>query len=142
MIRQRIYLPDVDWQIDCFYAVTRIDVDEIMQSLEKAGCRSRNLSSAYDNLSKSDLNTGLCYTGDGRSVLVVSLTSSGGELADSLVHELHHLASQIGHAEGYDLMGEEVCYLAGDIAREMYNVVGKYLCNECRSYGTYRKYNY
>ncbi|MCM1225540.1 MAG: hypothetical protein NC548_64955 [Lachnospiraceae bacterium] len=137
MIRQRIYLPKIDWSIDCFYAVTRLNVDEVMRSLERAGCREKNLRTAYENLTRGDLNTGLCFTGDGRSVLVTSLTSSGGELANSLVHELHHLATQIGNTLGYDLMGEEVCYIAGDIAKEMYNVAGKYLCEGCRSKGRY-----
>lgn len=139
MIRQRIRLPEIGWQIDAYYAVTHVDDAEIMRSLEMAGCTGRNLLRAWDNLSAGNLNTGLCYTGDGRSVFVVSLTSSGGELANSLVHELHHLASQIGCALGYDLMGEDVCYLAGEIAKEMYDVVGKYLCEGCRSYGKYRR---
>lgn len=138
MIRQRIYLPKIDWAIDCFYAVTRLNVDEIMRSLEKAGCTGRNLRTAWDNLSAGNLNTGLCFTGDGRSVFVVSLTSSGGELANSLVHELHHLASQIGNELGYNLLGEDVCYLAGEIAKEMYDVVGSYLCEGCRT-TKYRK---
>lgn len=139
MIRQRIMLPKIGWQINAFYAVTRLNVDEVMRSLEGAGCEGKNLRTAYANLTKGDLNTGLCFTGNGLSVLVVSLTSSGGELANSLVHELHHLATQIGRELGYDLMGEEICYLAGDIAKEMYNVVGEYLCEGCRGYGKYRR---
>lgn len=139
MIRQRIYLPDLDWTIECFYAVSRLNVEEIMRSLEKAGCQGKNLRTAYKNLSRGDLNTGLCFTGDNRSVLVTSLTSCGGELANSLVHELHHLATQIGRTLGYNLSGEEVCYLAGDIAKEMYDVVGRYLCEGCRSNGKYRR---
>lgn len=139
MIRQRIYLPRIDWQIDCFYAVSRLNVEEVMRSLERAGCHGRNLRMAYDNVSSGNLNTGLCFTGEAHSVLVVSLTSSGGELANSLVHELHHLAAQIGGELGYDPMGEDVCYLAGEIAKEMYDVVGKYLCEGCRSYGKYKR---
>lgn len=139
MISQRIFLDSIGWSIDCYYAVTRLNVDEVMRSLEGAGCEGKNLRAAYANLTKGDLNTGLCFTGAGRSVFVVSLTSSGGELANSLVHELHHLASQIGNELGYDLLGEDVCYLAGHIAEEMYKVVGKYLCEGCRGYGKYRR---
>lgn len=133
MIRQRIYLPAIEWWIDAYYAVTRLNVGEVMRSLERAGCGGRNLRSAWENLTEGRLDTGLCYTGEGISVYVVSLTSSGGELANTLVHELHHLASQIGNSLGYDLMGEKVCYLAGEIAKEMYEVVGEYLCEGCRA---------
>lgn len=139
MIRQHIHIREIDWSVECYYAVTYLNVDEVMHSLERAGCTGENLRTAYDNLTSGNLNTGLCFTGEGRSVFVVSLTSSGGELANSLVHELHHLASQIGREVGFDPMGEDVCYLAGDIAKEMYNVVGKYLCEGCRDYGRYRK---
>lgn len=132
MIRQRIRLAKIDWEIEAFYAVTRLDVGEAMGALERAGCRGKNLRSAWENLSAGSLNTGLCFTGEGRSVLVTSLTSSGGELANSLVHELHHLATQIGSALGLDLEGEGVCYLAGDIAKEIYEVAGEYLCEGCR----------
>lgn len=131
MIKQKIYLEDISWHIILYYAVTHFEVDEIMQMLERAGCRGRNLESAYRNLSSGDLNTGLCFSGDGVSVLVISVTSSKPQFMNSLVHELHHLASQIGNARGYDLLGEEVCYLAGEIAAEMYPIVGKYLCQCC-----------
>lgn len=139
MIKQEIELEKERWHITAYYAVTHYEVDEIMQALQRAGCYGKNLERAYENLSSGNMNTGLCFTGDGESVLVVSVTSSGGELANSLVHELHHLASQIGRELGYDLMGEDVCYLAGGIAKEMYNVVGKYLCSDCRSDGKYRR---
>lgn len=132
MIRQEIYLDKVGWTVVAYIAVTHFEVDEIMQTLERAGCRGRNLESAYRNLSSGSLNTGLCFSGDGVSVLVISVTSSKPQFLNSLVHESHHLATQIGSSLGYDLMGEDVCYLAGKIAEEMYPAVGRYLC-ECRS---------
>lgn len=122
-----------DWQIVLFYAVTHFEVGEIMQTLEDAGCRGENLESAYQNLSSGNLNTGLCFSGDGVSVLVISVTSSKPQFLNSLVHESHHLATQIGSALGYDLLGEDMCYLAGKIAEKMYPVVSRYLCECCNN---------
>lgn len=131
MIRQEIYLEKEDWEVVAFYAVTHFEVYDIMRTLEKAGCKGKNLHKAFENISSGNKNTGLCFSGDGVSVLVISVTSSKPQFMNSLVHELHHLASQIGNARGYDLLGEEVCYLAGEIAAEMYPIVGKYLCQCC-----------
>lgn len=132
MIKQEINLNIEQWHITAFYAVTHYETEEIIESLKSAGANKESLESAYKNLSSGKLNTGLCFTGERTSVLVVSVASSGAQLANSIVHELHHLASQIAMKMGYDLMGEDVCYLAGKIAQKMYPVFGRYLCDCCR----------
>lgn len=93
---------------------------------------NNGLARAYDNLSSGNPDTGLCFSGDGESVLVISVTSSAEEFADSLAHEQHHLASQIGSALGWNLLGEDVCYLAGEIGRKMSAIASRYLCECCR----------
>ena len=135
MIRQTFHLDRADgWKITAYYAVTHYETEAIMRDLEEAGCRGRNLESAYENLSSGKLNTGLCYSGDGESVLVVSVASSGKEFANSLLHEVHHLATQIASALGIDLQGEEVCYLAGEIGQKMHPIIAHYLCEDCRGH--------
>ena len=96
MIKQEIYLERAHGgRVTCYYAVTHYEVEEIMQRLIDIGCEGENLQTAYDNLSSGNLNTGLCYSGDGESVLVISCASSPAQFLNSLVHELHHLASHI-----------------------------------------------
>lgn len=130
MIKQEIYLERAhDWKVTCFYAVTHYEVDEIMRTLEEAGCSGKHLESAYVNLSSGNLNTGLCYSGDGESVLVVSCATSPSQLLNSIFHEGHHASSQIANALGWNLMGEEVCYLSGEIGQQMYPIVSHYLCD-------------
>lgn len=131
MIKQKIYLPKEDWEITAYYAVTHINLDEIIQALEEAGCNGKNLEIAYQNLSSGDKNTGLCFSGKGKSVLVISITSSKPQFLNSLVHELHHLSSHIATALGYNLECEDVCYISGEIAEKMYPVVNRYLCSNC-----------
>jgi len=131
MIKQEIYLDEEDWRVTVFYAVTHFEVGEIMRTLEAAGCRGKDLERSYENITSGNLNTGLCFSGDGESVMVISVTSSKPQFFNSLVHELHHLSTHIAKGVGYKLTGEEVCYLAGEIAQEMYAVAGKYLCECC-----------
>lgn len=135
MIRQTIYLDRADgWKITCYYAVTHYEVEEILQTMERAGADDESLERAYDNLSSGNLNTGLCYSGNGESVLVISCASSPAQFLNSLVHELHHLASHIASALGYDQKGEDACYLAGETAEKMYKVASKFLCEHCRKH--------
>lgn len=135
MIRQTIYLERAHgWRVACYYAVTHYEVEEIMQRLIDIGCEGKNLQTAYDNLSSDNLNTGLCYSGNGESVLVISCASSPAQFLNSLVHELHHMASHIASALGYDQKGEEVCYIAGEAAEKMYPVASKFLCEHCRNH--------
>lgn len=135
MIRQTIHLKRAHgWKVTCYYAVTHYEVDEIMNQLVNAGCDGENLQTAYDNLSTGSFNTGLCYSGNGESVLVISCASSPAQFFNSLVHELHHLASHIASALGYSQKGEEACYIAGETAERMYPVANKFLCEHCRKY--------
>lgn len=135
MIRQTIDLERAHgWRVTCYYAVTHYEVEEIMQGLIDVGCEGENLQTAYDNLSSGSLNTGLCYSGKGESVLVISCASSPAQFLNSLVHELHHLASHIASALGYDQKGEEACYIAGETAERMYKVANKFLCEHCRKH--------
>lgn len=135
MIRQQFTLDRAyGWKVTCFYAVTHYEVDEILHSLAEAGADDESLERAYENLSSGNLNTGLCYSGDGESVLVISCASSPAQFLNSLVHELHHLASHIASALGYDQKGEETCYIAGETAERMYKVANKFLCEHCRKH--------
>uniref|UniRef100_A0AAU8AUL1 Uncharacterized protein n=1 Tax=Dulem virus 40 TaxID=3145758 RepID=A0AAU8AUL1_9CAUD len=133
MIRQTIYLERAHgWRVTCYYAVTHYEVEEIMAKLIEIGCHGKKLQDAYDNLSSGNPNSGICYSGYGESVWVVTVTTDVDEFADSLDHEKHHLAVHIADILGWDLRGEEVCYLAGEIGRKMRKVSSKFLCEHCR----------
>lgn len=133
MIRQQFTLDRADgWFVTAYYAVTHYEVDEILRTLAEAGADDKSLDRAYENLSSGNLNTGLCYSGNGESVLVVSCATSPAQFFNSLVHELHHLASHIASALGYDQKGEETCYIAGETAEKIYKVASKFLCEHCR----------
>ncbi len=135
MIRQQFQLERAgDWLVTAYYAVTHYEVEEIMHTLADAGADDKSLDRAYDNLASGKLNTGLCYSGKGESVLVISVTSSGQQFANSAFHEVHHLATQIAATLGMDLKGEEVCYLAGEIGQKMHPIIAHYLCEDCRGH--------
>ncbi len=132
MIKQRIYLDKERWEVTVYYAVTHYEVEEIMSELVRVGCTGKNLDLAYENISSGNPNTGLCFSGDCQSVLVISVASSASQFCNSMFHEVYHLSSHIAERLGYDLMGEEVCYLSGEIAEKMFPVAKNFLCEHCR----------
>lgn len=127
MIRKRIHI-DVDgkrWNIEVFLPITRCDVPKIMQALIRTGIDKNNLSTAYDNLSSGRVNNGITFTNPflREAVVVVAMSMNQQEYFNLICHELHHLSVHIAMDSGYDLEGEEVCYINGDIAGMLYPTI-------------------
>lgn len=134
MIHETIYLPDYDWTVDAYFAVSHYDVDDIMLSLWEIGCDSTNAKRAYDNLTSGKLDNGLTYSNHKKrkSVLVVGLASDASQFVNSFVHEIDHLGRHISRMLGMDQDSEEVSYLCGDVAQMLFKSSHKLFCDECR----------
>lgn len=135
MICQRIFLEQYDIIIHAYYATTQYYTDEILERLYDIGCRGRNLRRAEKNLSSGVLNTGLTYYSplNREAVMVIALTNSSAEFFNSLMHELSHLTAYIAKDYNLSFTGEDIAYLEGDLAREIYPVVQGLLCDCCRN---------
>ena len=133
MIKQKIYLDNYDWDITMYYAIHGYYVDEIVQNLVDIGIRGRKLEKARRLLEGGKINTGLTYVKNGNAVCVIGKASSAAQYADSIQHEVMHLAKFIGRAERLDPYGEEVSYIGGEIARKAW-VKTKLLTSECGCY--------
>lgn len=134
MIRQTAYLPEYDWVIKAYFAVSSYWTDEIMAELAFAGADEEQMWKSYYSLSSGNLDEGICFSGaDTRtSILVVAKTSSAAEFYNSTTHEFCHLAAQIAHIVGVDPSGEEVAYMVGEMARDFYPNIRHLLCDCCR----------
>ncbi len=64
--------------------------------------------------------------------MVIAKTSSPEEFAHSYDHEKGHLAKHIALAYDIDPYGEEFQYMSGDIAKMMFPVARKFMCECCR----------
>lgn len=136
MIRQKIYIDDYDILVYAYYATTQYYVDEILDRLYEAGCRMPIIGVAEDNLSNGYLNTGLTYYSpkNKTGVMVIAKTSSAAEFFNSLMHELSHLTAYIAKDEGLSFTGEDIAYLEGDIAKDIFPKVKHLLCDCCRKH--------
>lgn len=129
MKRCRIHIGKYDWMVWAYFAKTTYYADEVMENLLRIGVSGEDVHTAYLNLRNKAVDTGLTYSNYAtrESVMVVGLSSSPAEFLNSFVHELGHLTAQIGEALGLDVMGEEIRYLGGGLAREMYPYIRPFL---------------
>jgi hypothetical protein len=134
MIVKQYYIEKYDWVITAYYAVSRYYVTEIMSDLEKICKEDTFLYSAYHNLKRNSLNSGLTYSNYKKkeSIMVVALASSAKQFHMALMHEIMHLQSHIATAYSIDEKSEEVCYLLDDIVGEVHKDVAPLICECCR----------
>lgn len=132
MTKHNIYIDKLDWLIRVFIGVNEIDTNEVVDTLYSFGCSDEEASVARINL-RGNKNNGICYNNreERISVLVIGKTNSAREFLDSLVHETMHLAINIATEDGINLRSEDVCYIGGDVARELYPYCKEYLCCHC-----------
>ncbi len=133
MIKQEFDLSRVNYHVTVYYAVHGYDVDAIMDKLSEIGVSRINRKKAYSNLTSGEVNTGMAFVGNGEGVSVIGKASEAAQYADSIQHEVMHLAIFISMAEGIKLDSEEVCYIGGEIARRMHPV-SKLLTSKCGCY--------
>lgn len=134
MIRQKLYIPKYDIIVYAYYATSGYYADEIVEKLLDIGCRGYILGRAYDNLSSGNLNTGLTYYNpqSKSAVMVIALSSTASEFFNSLLHELSHLTAYIAKHERLSFTGENIAYLEGELARDIFPKVKHLLCDCCR----------
>lgn len=134
MIVQDFCLEKIGWDVKVFYAVTGYYIQEILQALRNAGCEGEYLDYAYRQMFNFQLDTGLTYSNPElrQSVMVIALTSTPQEFANSLQHEQRHLERHICQALGISPYSEDASYLAGEINASMFRYTKRFLCECCR----------
>ena len=117
MIVQDFYIPEYDWKVRVYYAVTTYWKYEILHELKRIGCRGEQLERAARSLSEGNPDTG----------------STPEQFQNSWDHEKGHLCRHISQAFGIDPFGEEAQYLSGYVGQKMFPVAKKFLCEHCRN---------
>lgn len=124
MIHQRVEITvnGECWGIEIFIPVTRCDVSKILFALVSIGCDGDFYLDAFENLTSGRINNGITYSNATarETVCVFARSESAASYFNLITHELHHLAVHIASMNGIDLKGEEVCYINGDVAEDIY----------------------
>lgn len=133
MKRQVIHIPEYEWIAYVYYDTTPYDTEELLGKLRSLGCSENGVLRTRKQLLRGGYNNGFTYSNRALKQSVVSLgrASEFAQFLNSFVHELQHLSTHIAQAHGIPLDGEEICYLSGGIAQEMYPILIHYL-TRCR----------
>lgn len=133
MLYQEFYIEKYDWGVFAFYDTTADDIESIMDCLYDMNCNANVAIQAYDNIIQDKKNTGLTFSKDNKSCIVLSRTTSKAEFASTFCHELHHCAMHIAKEYKIDPYGEEPAYIIGDLGKEMLPFASKFLCSCCNN---------
>lgn len=122
------------WAVEFYFAPDGYDTDVLLDRLFDFGATVQVMRQAWDLMDAGEPNTGFTFSNSVERIALVAIgpTSSGAEFVDTLVHEVHHLAVNIGASLGIDLESETPAYMAGDSARELADVICQLGCRKCR----------
>ena len=136
MIKQEFIVDKVYWKVYVYYNVTPKDAIEIVTKLQEIKLPKSYITSAYTTLVSNKLNQGLTETNSKlkTSVIVFTKTTNASQFVNSFVHEIGHLSNHIAITYNLDLNGEEVQYIAGDIAQQMFKRCHTLMCDYCREH--------
>lgn len=134
MITQEFIVDRRYWKVYVYYNVTPKDTIRIITKLHEIGFPKSYITSAYTTLNSNKLNQGLIQTNNRRktSIIVFTKTSNASQFVNSFVHEIGHLSNHIAITYNLDLNGEEVQYIAGDIAQQMFKRCHTLMCDYCK----------
>ena len=134
MIKGRIISGEAQgWEVNCYLAVDTYYIPEIIADLRRLRADWNYIKKAHRLMSSRDLDTGLCYSNLAarQSIIVIGLASSAEEYFNSITHEIAHLTSHIAETMNLDYKSEKVCYIARDIASQLYGYCKSLLCDDC-----------
>lgn len=121
------------WFVTVWYEATLMDADEIVDDLVMAGCYGEDLKECKEALWSGEKNIGLTYANAKMHMAVVVIGEATNEMeyANTISHEVGHLAVFLADESGIDKKSEEFCYLIGDITQSMWIDAHKLICPSC-----------
>lgn len=130
MIEQHIYIKQYKWNITVLYNVGKEHLDKVFNILVDICDNEKHLKEAINHLLENKINTGFIYSNlyNRTSLITIGKVNSAEEFIDTVVHEANHLQSHIATYYDLDEKGEEVCYIIGNIVKQMYSIFKKIIC--------------
>lgn len=124
MIYQNFNIDNYAWNVQICYDVGEKNLDKVIKLLRHFYFSDKINKACIDSIVANKENTGITCTNmlSKKTLIVINRCSSKEELINTICHEIRHLESHIATYYNLDEKGEEVCYLIGDIAEEMYYV--------------------
>lgn len=133
MLYQEFDIPKYNWRVYAFYDTTADDLDDIMECLHYMRCNASVAKQAYENIAEDKPNTGLTFSKNNQSCIVLSRATSKEQFASTFTHEITHCAIHIANEYGISPQSESLAYIAGDLAAVMLPYASRFICDNCRT---------
>jgi hypothetical protein len=120
--------------IKVFYLIEDPFIEGILDELDSIDCEPEAFYRAAEMLESGELNTGFTYTDTDQHVtfIIICEAESADEFFNTFIHEVGHAAEHIASYYGIKSYSEELQYLTGEIALEMFHESKDLMCDECR----------
>lgn len=134
MIIQELTLDRYNWNVKIYYCVSFYLEEDILNDLLDLGCEEEDISIVKQSILEDSVDFASTHSNivQRSTVIIFGKSSSPSEFANTLAHEVGHLASHISIADNINPFGEEIQYLAGNITQQMFEVTRRFLCEHCR----------
>lgn len=142
MLYQEFDIPKYKWKVYAFYDTTFEDADVVMECLYDLGCNGNTAKRAFDNLYSGGLNTGLTFSKDRKTCIVLGRATDKQNFAHTYTHEITHCAIHIANEYGISPQSESLAYIAGDLGAVMLPYASKFLCDCCANKYNHSKHNH
>lgn len=131
MIGQYFYIAEYDWGVTVYYNVTKYDIDFCLRQLRKLTTQSKYQNECKQTLYTNKKDRAYVYSSYRRleSVMFIGIPSSTGEFMSTITHEANHIKTHIATYYDLDEKDEEVCYIIGDIVKDMSDTFMQLICS-------------
>lgn len=131
MIKQSIFLEKYDWNITLTYDVKKENLPQIIKIFTKHKAKKDIIDKVVNNIVTNKHNNGITYSKNRNSIVIIGSTSNKPNFANTLTHEIFHLAIHIAKEYNINPYGEEIAYISGDIAEKTLPLTSHFLCEKC-----------
>lgn len=129
MIFETFDIGNKDWFFEVYLDVGKDDMAAIYDGLRYAGCPIDSVVDACEVL--TGYNKGYTFTNFRKhlTLIYVSRATSSEQMYDSIMHEVRHATDHIGEYYNVHPRGEEIAYLQGEIARQLFPAAAMVTCS-------------
>jgi hypothetical protein len=96
-------------------------------------CNAGVAKQAYENIAEDKPNTGLTFSKDRKTCIVMGRSTDKANFSHTYVHEITHCAIHIANEYGISPQSESLAYIAGDLAAVMLPYASRFICDHCRT---------
>lgn len=131
---QLVYLDEYDWLIKVFYLIEDPYIEGILDELDAIDCEPDAFYKAAEMLESDEYNTGFTYTDPSQHItfIIIGKATCADEFFNTFIHEIGHAAEHIATYYQIKYYSEELQYLTGEIALQMFKESKDLMCDECR----------